>query len=74
MEEYLRQIYKEPHLTACRVKRVLVTYIVVEGLCLTGVLACLPSVWSCTVQIPEYAEIEWGEVRNGKVKGYQTEQ
>lgn len=34
-----------------------VTYVVMEGLGLTGVLACLPSVWSRTIQIPEYTEI-----------------
>lgn len=41
-------------------KKYSVTYIVMEGLCLTGVLACLPSVWSRTVQIPEYTEIQEG--------------
>lgn len=37
-----------------------VTYIVMEGLCLAGVLACLPSVWSRTIQIPEYTEMGLG--------------
>lgn len=35
-----------------------VTYVVMEGLCLAGVLARLPSVWSRTIQIPEHAETE----------------
>lgn len=57
-----------------------VTYVVMEGLGLTGVLACLPSVWSRTIQIPEYAEMERRVVREGwregreEVKGYQTQQ
>lgn len=47
-----------------------VTYVVMEGLGLTGVLACLPSVWSRTIQIPEYAEMERREVRRvGRERG-----
>lgn len=38
-----------------------VTYVVMEGLRLTGVLACLPSVWSRTIQIPEYTAIRGGQ-------------
>lgn len=46
-----------------------------EGLRLAGVLACLPSVWSRTVQIPEYTEMGGGGCGGGgEVKGYQTEQ
>lgn len=30
------------------------THIVVESLGLAGMFTCLPSIWSCTVQIPEY--------------------
>lgn len=37
-----------------------------EGLGLAGVLARLPSVWSRTVQIPEHAERERGEVERSK--------
>lgn len=35
-----------------------VTYVVMEGLRLAGVLARLPSVWSRTIQIPEHAATE----------------
>lgn len=34
------------------------TYVVMEGLGLAGVLARLPSVWSRTIQIPEHAKRE----------------
>lgn len=46
-----------------------VTYVVMEGLCLAGVLARLPSVWSGAIQIPEHAGMERGEVGSGEVKG-----
>lgn len=46
-----------------------VTYVVMEGLCLAGVLARLPSVWSGAIQIPEHAGMERGEMGSGEVKG-----
>lgn len=48
------------------------TYVVMEGLCLAGVLARLPSVWSGAIQIPEHAGMERGG--DGKWRGHRVSQ
>lgn len=57
------------------VKAFWVTYVVMEGLGLAGVLARLPPVWSRTIQIPEHA-VEGSEGRwvAERSKGQRTEQ
>lgn len=51
-----------------------VTYVVVEGLGLTGVLACLPPVWSRAIQVPEYTEKRRDGGGRAEVRGYLTQQ
>lgn len=59
-------ICREHHCTIQPCENVRTTHIIMEGLCFTGVVTCLPPLWSSTIQVPEYTVDKTGhEARTG---------